>query len=148
MNTQDVPVARPEPAWSAPSPQATLQAELPAAGRLPGSGRADAPAADADVVVPYGDNHATTRGLPIFDDVELRWSRDGREASGPVGLSAAPGPAASGPAVGGPAGTLPRRPSPAAQGTRTIPGVPSGTPGRQGWTAPAEEGNPGGPDES
>ena len=148
MNTQDVPVARPEPAWSAPSPRATLQAELPAAGRLPGSGRADAPAVDADVAVPFGDNHARTRGLPIFDDVESRWSRDGREASGPVGLSAAPGPAASGPAVGGPAGTLPRRPSPAAQGTRTIPGVPSGTPGRQGWTAPAEEGNPGGPDES
>jgi signal transduction histidine kinase len=136
MNTQDVPAARPESAWSAPSPQATLQAELPATDQLPGSG-------DTDVVVSYGENHARTRGLPIFDEVESRWSRDSREAPGPVGLATAPGSAA-----GGPAGALPRRPSPATQGTHTVPGMPSGAPGRQGRAVPAEEGNPGGPNES
>jgi hypothetical protein len=143
---RDQPAAQPGPAWSARGPQATVQAE-PATARLSGAGRPDAPQAESQV---------TIRRLPIFDEVESRWSRGTREASGPVGLAAAAGP---------PAGGLPRRPPAGTQASRTVPGLPPGTPARpgaagragpagfqrragQGRTAPPEEGNPGGPDES
>lgn len=145
--TQDVPAAWPDPAWSAPSPQATLQAGAAAAARLAGSGRSDA---DLGAVMPHAESHARTRRLPIFDEVESRWSRGGREAPTSAGLAAMPGLAAPGPAVAG----MPRRPSPAPQGPRAVPGASpgapnrSGAPGRQGWAGPAEEANPGAQNES
>jgi hypothetical protein len=154
LTAQDGPAARPapsrpEPAWSARSPQATVPAEPPAAARLAGAGRLDATGGDVGVVMPHAENQARTRGLPIFDEVESRWSRGGREAPSSAGLATAPGPGAGSPAMSGPAmsgptaggptaggpapggpapGGLPRRPSPAAQGPRTAPA--SGTPNR------------------
>ena len=171
MTTPDVPAARPDPTWSARSPQATVPAEPPAAARLVGSGRRDPTGGDVGVVLPQAESQARTRRLPIFDEVESRWSRDGREAPSSASLAAAPGPAASAPAMNGPAaavptaGGLPRRPSPAAQGPRTVPGTSSGAPdsagsaGRDGrtglprgaspnWAPPADEGDPDGRDES
>jgi len=156
VSMPDAPAARPDPAWSARGPQATIQAEPAAALRLSGSGRPDAPSGDVGVVLPHTEGQARTRGLPIFDEVESRWSRGGRESPGPAGRAAAAGPAPAG---------LPRRPSPAAAGPRAVPGTPPAAPGRpgaagregltasqqgasQGRPAPAEEANPGGPDES
>jgi hypothetical protein len=98
----DQPAARPAPAWSARSPQATVE-----------------PAGDLGMVVPQAESQATMRRLPIFDEVESRWSRSPREASGPVGLAAGRGGRA---------------------GFRRAAG--------QGRTAPPAEGNPGRPDES
>jgi signal transduction histidine kinase len=171
MTTQGVPAARPDPAWSARSPQATVPAEPPAAARLVGSGRRDATGGDVGVVLPQGESQPRTRRLPIFDEVESRWSRGGRVAPGSASLAAAPGPGApvmSGPTAAGPtaagptaagptaagptAGGLPRRPSPAAQGPRTAPGTPgpagrdrrTGMPRGAGpnWAPPADEGTP------
>jgi hypothetical protein len=160
----DAPATQRDPAWSARTPQATLQAEPPAA-RLTGLARPEAPSADHNVVVPHAESQARARGLPIFDEVESRWSRNGAEASGPADLAAAAGPAdlaaAAGPADGG----LPRRPPAAAQGPRTVPATSPGLPGRpgaagsegfsgfqrsagQGRTSPAEETSPGGQDQS
>ncbi len=175
VSMPDAPAARPDPAWSARGSQATIQAAPAAAVRLSGPGRPDAPSGDVGVVVPHTESQARTRGLPIFDEVESRWSRGGREAPGPAGLATASGPATTpGPAAGGPAGDgpvtggpvtggLPRRPSAATQ--RTVPSPPPGassrpgTTGRdgrtgsqrgaaQGWAPPAEEANPSGPDEA
>jgi hypothetical protein len=151
----DQPVAQPSPAWSARSPQAYAE---PAAARLSGAGRPDAPSGDHGVAVPQADSQGTMRWLPIFDEVESHWTRSTREASGTVGLAAAAGPPAS-------AGGLPRRPPAGTQASRTVQGLPPGAPSRpgaagrdaptrfprragQGRTAPPEEGNPGGPDES
>jgi signal transduction histidine kinase len=154
-NTQEAPVARTDVAWSARSAQATIPVEPAAAVRVSGSARPDMLSGDVGVVVPQGENQTRTHGLPIFDEVESRWTRDGREAADPAGLAAAPGPASSG---------LPRRPSPATQSPRTVPVTPPGASNRpaadradvagfqrgasQGWAAPVEEANPGRPDES
>jgi hypothetical protein len=166
----DQPVAQSGPAWSARSPQVTAQAE-PAAARLFGAGRAAAPGGELGVVVPQAESQATIRRLPIFDEVESRWSLSAREASGPVGLTAPAGPPPAGPPAGGPvagapvAGALPRRPPAGTQASRAVPGLPPGAPARPGatgrggpagfkrgagpgWTVPPEEGNPGGSDES
>jgi signal transduction histidine kinase len=66
---------RREPAWPARGPRHTASGELPAAVRLSGSRASGAPGSDAEVIVPRAQNLATTRGLPIFDDIESRWSR-------------------------------------------------------------------------
>lgn len=121
----DVPATRAEPAWSGRGAQAMVPAEPLAATRR--SGPPDARSGDLGVVMPRAE---TTRRLPIFDEVESRWSHGGREAPGPVGVAAAPSPAPSG---------LPRRPPPAAAGPR-----PSG---RQSWAPAPDEASPG-PDES
>jgi hypothetical protein len=175
MTTPDIPAARSNPAWSARGPQATVPAEPPAAARLAGAGRRDVAGGDVGVVLPHADSQGT-RGLPIFDEVESRWSRGGRQAPSSAGLAAASGPSASGPSASGPSASgpsaseptrsgLPRRPSPAAQGPRTVPGTPPSAPNRTaatgrdgrtglargaspGWAPPADEGNPGGQDES
>jgi hypothetical protein len=89
----DPQAAHPDPAWAAPSPRAAVQA-----------------------------GPAATRRLPIFDEVESRWSRGGGEASGPVDLAAAGGP---------PVGGLPRR-SAGTQASRIVPSVPPGLPTRPG----------------
>jgi hypothetical protein len=154
MSPPEATAAQPAPAWSARGPQATVRTE-PAAARLSGPG---VPVADGTVVVPHAESQARTQGVPIFDEVESRWSRGGREASGPAGLTAPDPPGlttASGPAAG-----LPRRPPATTQGPRTSPGTPPpGTPNRPGgagfrrgaspgWPVLAEEANPGGQDES
>jgi len=147
--TEEASAARTDLAWSARGAQATVPVGTAAAVRLSGSARPDAPSGDVGVVLPQAESQRTP-GLPIFDEVESRWSRGGREAAGPVapnpaGRAAAPSPAAPG---------LPRRPSPVAQGPRAVPGTPPGAakrsapPGRQGWAAPAEEAGSGQQDES
>jgi signal transduction histidine kinase len=148
MSAQEAPAPRPDPAWSARGTQTMLQAEPPAAVRLSGSGLsssglADAPRGDVGVVVPQAESRSRTRGLPIFDDVESRWSQSGQEDPDPAA------PAAAG---------LPRRPPPSTQGSRPAPRAPSAAPSwpgtgshrsaRSGWPAPAEEAGPGGPDGS
>jgi hypothetical protein len=155
-NTQEVPVARTDVAWSAGSAQAAVPVEPAPAVRVSGSARPDTPSADDGVVVPQAESQTRMRGLPIFDEVESHWTKDGREAAGPAGLAAAPGPASS---------TLPRRQSPASQNPRTVPVTSPGASNRpaaagrgdaagfqlgasQGWAVPAEEANPGRPDES
>ena len=159
MNARDVPAARTAPVWAARSPQATLQAE-PAA-RLSGSGPAAPFSEDTDVVVPHADGHARMSGPPIYDDVESRWSRGGRETPGSAGPTVAPGSAAltaaprsvgttvaPGPAAPG----LPRRPSPATQTPRAVPSTPPAAPNRSGPPSPkgsaAPNQNPSGQDES
>ena len=148
--TEEASAARTDLAWSARGAQATVPVGTAAAVRLSGSARPDAPSGDVGVVLPQAESQTRTPGLPIFDEVESRWSRGGREAAGPVapnpaGRAAAPSPAAPG---------LPRRPSPVAQGPRAVPGTPPGAakrsapPGRQGWAAPAEEAGSGQQDES
>lgn len=87
----DQQAAHPDPARAARSPQAAVQA-----------------------------GPATIRRLPIFDEVESRWSRPGREASGPVDLAAAGGL---------PVGGLPTR-SAGTQASRIVPSVPPGLPAR------------------
>ncbi|HJX99992.1 MAG TPA: hypothetical protein VJ351_04180, partial [Streptosporangiaceae bacterium] len=156
----DQSTSQPGPAWSARGPQATVQAER-AAARLSDAGRPDASGGDLGVVVPQAESQVTMRRLPIFDEVESRWSQSTREASGPVGLAAAAGP----PAGGLPTGGLPRRPLAGTQASRTVQGLPLGAPNRPGTTgrdgstafqrgagqsrtAPPDEGNPGGSDES
>jgi signal transduction histidine kinase len=153
---QEAPVARTDVAWSARSAQATVPVEPAAAVRVSGSARSDMPSADGGVVVPQAESQARMHGLPIFDEVESRWTKGGHEASGPAGLAPAPGPGSS---------TLPRRQSPATQSSRTVPVTPPGASNRpaaagradapgfqlgasQGWAVPAEEANPGRPDES
>jgi signal transduction histidine kinase len=159
MTTQDVAAARPDPARSARGSRVTVQAEPPAAARLSASGRADGLSGDVGMVVSYAETQAGTR-VPIFEEVESRWSRGGREApasaglaaasgspglptasspaglataSSPAGLATAPGPAASGPTASGPAASgLPRRPSAATQAPRAVPGTPPGAPNRSG----------------
>jgi hypothetical protein len=141
-----------DPAWSARNSQATLQAE-PVTVRLSGPGRLEAPNADVDVVMPHAESQTRNRGLPIFDEVESRWTRGSHEASGPAvpttasGLATTPGPATAfgppatapatgGPAPGGPATAgLPRRPPAAPQAQRTVPGMPPFASGRPGTTA-------------
>ena len=182
VTTPDVSAARRDPAWSS---QAMVQAEPTAAVRVAAARRPDAPSGDVGVVVPQAESQARVRGLPIFDEVESRWSRGGREAPGMAdpattpGSATASGPAAtpspgtaSGPAAipgpaatSGPAAGRPRRPSAATQAQRTVPSPPPGAPSRpgttgrdgrtgfqrgaaQGWAPPAEEANPGAPDES
>jgi hypothetical protein len=154
-NTQEAPVARTDVAWSARSAQATVSVEPATPGRVSGSARPDMPSGDVGVVMPQAESQTRTRGLPIFDEVESRWTNGGREAADPAGLAAAPGPASS---------ALPRRPSPATQSPRAVPVTPpaassrSAAAGRadaagfprgasQGWAAPAEEA-PGRPEES
>jgi hypothetical protein len=161
MGTPDALVTRPDPAWSARSgPQATVPAEAAATARLSASRRTDVPDGDLGVVVPPADSPVRTRGLPIFDEVESRWSRGGREAPGSVGPTVAPGSvgtaapgsvgvtAAPGPAASG----LPRRPPPASAGPHPVPGTPPSTPNRsdlssrKGSAAPDRK--PAGQDES
>jgi len=128
----DPPAAPPHPGWSARSPQATVQVE-PATARL--AGRPAAAAGDLGVFVPQAESQATMRRLPIFDDVEPRWSPGAHEAPGPVGLAAATGP---------PTGGLPRRQAAGTQASRTVPVLPRGasarpgTAGRDGRTGPDE----------
>jgi hypothetical protein len=165
MSMSDAPAARPDPAWSAHAPHATIQAEPAAAVRLSDSGRLDAPGGDVGVVVPNAEIQARTRRLPIFDEVESRWSRGSHEAPGspglaaaassPSGLAAGSGPGGLAPASGPTASGLPRRPSTGTQGPRAVPGPPN-RPGAVGfqrgaspaWPAPAEEADPSGQDES
>jgi hypothetical protein len=52
-----------DPGWPARGPQAT---------------------ASAGVVIPNPQSQSRTRGLPIFEEVESRWSRTDREAPGPA----------------------------------------------------------------
>ena len=143
LNTQDSFATRPDQARSARSPQPTVSAGPLAAARLSGP----APAGDIGVVVPHPESQASMRGLPIFDEVESRWSRGGREAPGPA---AAASPAASSSAAGG----LPRRPPASSAAPRAVPGTPPvppnrpGPAGRRSWAVPPEETNPAGPDES
>jgi len=153
MNTQEAPAARNDLAWSARSAQAAVPVGTAAAVRLSGSARPDMPSGDVGVVLPQAESQTRTPGLPIFDEVESRWSRGGHEAAAPGGPAAAPGPAGLAAAPGPAASGLPRRPSPAAQGPRT-PGTPPGAPKRsgppvlQGWGAPAEEAGPAQQDKS
>jgi signal transduction histidine kinase len=139
---QEAPAA---PAWSARGAQATVPVGTAAAVRLSGSPRPDG---DVGVVLPHAESQARTPGLPIFDEVESRWSKSGREAAAPASPAAGSGPApsAAGPPTSGPpASGLPKRPSPAPQGPRAVPGAPSsapkrpGPPGRQSWAGPAED---------
>ncbi len=144
--TQEAPAARTDLAWSARSAQATVPVGTAAAVRA--SARPDMPSGDVGVVLPQAESQTRTPGLPIFDEVESRWSRGGREAADPPAPAPKPAglPAA---APGSAASRLPRRPSPSAQGPRTAPGTPPGTPKRSGpgWAAPAEEAGPGQQDE-
>lgn len=175
MNMSAASAARLDPAWSARGPQITVPAEPVAVARLAASGPPAAPGGDVGMVMPQADSPARMHGPPIYDEVESRWSRGGRDApgsSGPVeaaGPAAASGPAAAGPvAASGPAASgLPRRPPPAPASPRAAPGWPvaPGAPNRPGATgrdpatgfqrgpsqsraAPADEANPGGPEES
>jgi hypothetical protein len=133
----DTPMTRPEPAWAGGA-HAMVQAEPAAAARLSGSSLADASGEDGSVVSPAAESRSRTRRLPIFDEVESHWPRGAHEAPSSPTLAPSSGPAASG---------LPRRSSPGTQGPRATPGTPN-RPGRQGWGTPAEEPDPGGPDES
>ena len=168
MNMPAVPAARPDPAWSAPVPQ-PVPAEPLVAARLAAPARADAMSGNFGVVMPDTDSQATRR-LPIFDEVESRWSRGGHEAPDPItapgplaspgqvaspgppavpGPVASPGPASTDPASSDPAvPALPRRPSPAAAGPRAAPGPPStsnrlGAPARDPRTGVQRGGSPG-----
>jgi signal transduction histidine kinase len=145
----DVPAARPDPAWSARGSHTMVYAEPTAPVRVP-AGPPDAP--NGDVVLPQAEGQTRGRRLPIFDEVESRWSRGSHEApgppaSGPVGLATTPGqattpgpattsgPSATGPTTGGPATVgLPRRPPAAPQSQRTVPVLPPAAPGRPGTT--------------
>jgi hypothetical protein len=160
VNAHDAPATRPDPAWSARDPQTRLQADAPGAVRVSGSVRPDALSGDVGVVVPQAESQARLHGPPIFDEVESHWSSGGRRTAStasPVtsGAPAARPLAAAGSAASGSAPSgLPRRPSVAPAGPRTVPGTPpgapnrSGLPSRQGGAAPAEDANPGGQDES
>jgi hypothetical protein len=148
VSTQDALETRSDPAWSARAGRQAVPAESAAGVRRSASGLTDVPSGDIGVVMPQTESHATTRGLPIFDEVESRWSRGSREAPTAAGLATAPGPVTPGPAAAG----LPRRPSAANPGPYAVPGTPpsapnrSGLASRKGSTAPDK--NPGGQDES
>jgi hypothetical protein len=143
MGMPAVPAARPDPARSTPVPQA-VPAEPLAAARLAAPVRADATSGNFGVVMTDTDGQATRR-LPIFDEVESRWSRGDREAPsalGPVtspspvtshGRSASPGPSASPRPVASPAPSASPRPV-------ASPG-PSASPGP--ITAPGSLASPG-----
>ena len=153
QEAQEAPAARTDLAWSARGAQATVPVGTAAAVRT--SARPDMPSGDVGVVLPQAESQTRTPGLPIFDEVESRWSRGGREAAGPAGpAAAAPGPASQAGAPGSATSGLPRRPLPATQAPRAIPGTPPGAPkrsgpaARQGWAVPAEEAGPGQQDES
>jgi hypothetical protein len=145
MNTQEVPAARTDLAWSARSAQAAVPVEPTAAVRVSAAARPDVPSGDVGVVPPQAESKARLHGPPIFEEVESRWSRDGRQAPSSPGLTATASPAPAG---------LPKRPTAAPAGPRTAPdatpGAPnrSGAASRQGWAAPAEETNSGGQNES
>ncbi len=128
----DVPVAAPAPAWSARAAPATVQAESAAAARLSGAGRPEAPGGELGVIVPAAESQATMRRLPIFDEVESRWSRSSHEAPGPAGLATAASPSAGG---------LPRRLAAGTQPARTVPAAAPGGPGRPA-AAPGVPGRP------
>ena len=122
---QEAPAARTDLAWSARSAQATVPVGTAAAVRLSGSARPDMPSGDVGVVLPQAESQTRTAGLPIFDEVESRWSRGGHEAAGRARARAEAGWPACGARPGGagrpgcPGG---RRPS--AQGPRAVPGTP------------------------
>jgi signal transduction histidine kinase len=116
----NAPAPGPDPAWSARGPQATVQTGPAVAARLSGAGRPEVTDGNLGVGVPQAESQTTIRRLPIFDDVESRWPRGSHEAPGPAGLAAA--------------------------GRDRLSGRRRGT--GQGWAAPAEEANSGGPDES
>ena len=99
----DQPAAQPGPAWSARGPQATVQAE-PAAARLSGAGRPDAPGGDLGVVVPQAESQADHAPA-----AHLRRGRVTLVAEHPRGVrSGRPGRRRASPPPG--AGGLPRRP--------------------------------------
>ena len=101
--TQKAPASQTDLAFSARSAQATVPVGTTAAVRLSGSARPDMPSGDVAVVLPQAESQTRTPGLPIFDEVESRWSRGGREAAGPAGPAAAPpspAPGPPGPATG------------------------------------------------
>jgi hypothetical protein len=75
LDTQGTADPRREPAWPPRGPRHTGQSEPPAAVRLSGSSVSDLPGKDAEVIVPQAHNLATNRRLPIFDEIESRWSR-------------------------------------------------------------------------
>jgi signal transduction histidine kinase len=152
MNTQDATATRPHPAWSARSAQATVPAEPAAAVRLPASARSDVPGGDVGVVVPQADSPARMHGPPIYDEVESRWSRGGREAFSSVGFATASGPAAasgpsgfataSGPvAASGPSGFAPA-PGSAGRATAAGPAAPSSASSGPAASGPAASGLP------
>jgi hypothetical protein len=85
--------ARPVPAWSAPVPP-PVPAEPLVAARLAVPTLADATSGNFGMVMPDTDSQAIRR-LPIFDEVESRWSRGGREATGARGSVTSPSPVAS-----------------------------------------------------
>lgn len=66
---------RRERGWPARGSPHTTQGEPSAAARLSGLSVPDAPAKDSGVIVPQAQNPATPRGLPIFEEIESRWSR-------------------------------------------------------------------------
>ena len=113
--------ARPDPAWSAPVPQ-PVPAEPLVAARLAAPARADGTSGNFGVVMPDTDSQATRR-LPIFDEVESRWSRGGREAPGALGPSASSGPITSPgpPASPGPVASPGRRHPARRRPTRRCP---------------------------
>jgi histidine kinase/DNA gyrase B/HSP90-like ATPase len=121
----DVPAARPDPAWSARGSQTMVYAEPTAAVRVP-AGPPDAPSGDVGVVVPQAEGQTRGRRLPIFDEVESRWSRHGRDASGPQ----ASRPQASGPQASGTVGLT------TASGLATASG-PVSTPGPATTSGPS-----------
>lgn len=116
MNTQDVQATQPPPAW-ARSVQATVPAEAAAAVRPSGSARSDVLGGDVGVVMPQADSPARMHGPPIYDEVESRWPRGGREAPSSASGSASSGPSASraGPAPADRLCGLSRRPRYAAR---------------------------------
>jgi signal transduction histidine kinase len=75
LDTQGTADPRRESAWPARGPRHTAQSEPPAAVRLSGSSVPDLPGKDAEVIVPQAQNLGIGRGLPIFDEIESRWSR-------------------------------------------------------------------------
>ena len=116
---------RPEPAWSARSPQATVPAEPPVAARLSGVGLTDGPGGDADVVVPHSETQARMQGPPIFDEVESRWSRGGREAPVSSGREPSVPPGREVPAPSGREPSVPSGREPSVPPGREVP-VPPG----------------------
>jgi signal transduction histidine kinase len=133
---QDAPGRPGSLAWAAAASQ-------PGSRALPTRALPDATRQDGGVIVPPAQGVAQAPGLPIFDEVESRWS--------------SPGPTAAG---------LPRRPAPAnpAPGTAATPPPFAPDPSRaaavrerfagfrrsasEGRTAPGSTPNPGGQDDS
>jgi signal transduction histidine kinase len=86
--------ARPDPAWSAAG-SPTIPAEPLAAAKLAAPVRADAMSGDFGLVMADAESQARLHGPPIYDEVESRWSRGGREAPGSRGPVTPPGPITS-----------------------------------------------------